>query len=153
LSTLRDNREKRLREIYGATDVELAYIKSIIQLKRQHARPEITFDQQPSEILDSWLFQGNWEQANDSIILESLSITHIVNVTDRISSDQSRQILHIPSRDSLSVDLSKSFHATNAFLGTCHQKGCRALVHCQRGVSRSSTIILANLMHYNNLHI
>jgi dual specificity MAP kinase phosphatase len=149
MSTLRDNREKRLRETCGATDAEIAYIKSIIQLKWQYARREATFHQQPSEILDSWLFQGNWKQANDSVILESLSITHIVNVTDRISFDKSRQILHIPSKDSLSVDLSKSFHETNAFLGSCHQQGCRALVHCQRGVSRSSTIILAYLMHYN----
>jgi protein-tyrosine phosphatase len=147
--TLRNNREKRLRETCGATDAELEYIRSIIQLKWQHPRLETLLHQQPSEILDSWLFQGNWEQANDSVILESLSITHIVNVTDRILIDQSRQILHIPSKDSLSVDLLKSFHATNAFLDTCHQQDCRALVHCQRGVSRSSTIILAYLMHYN----
>jgi hypothetical protein len=79
--TLRNNREKRLRETYGATDAELEYIRSIIQLKWQHPRLETILHQQPSEILDSWLFQGNWEQANNSVILESLSITHIVNVT------------------------------------------------------------------------
>jgi protein-tyrosine phosphatase len=146
--TLWNNCAKRLRETCGATDAELEYIKSIIQLKWQHSHRETILHRQPSEILDSWLFQGNWKQANDSAILESLSITHIVNITDGISFDQSRQILHIPSKDSLSVDLLKSFHATNAFLDTCHQQDCRALIHCHRGVSRSSTIILAYLMHY-----
>lgn len=144
-----NNREKRLREAYDATDAELAYIKSIIELKWQNPRREILVDQQPSEILDSWLFQGNWRQANDPLILDSLSITHIINVTDRISFDETRQILYIPCRDSLSVDLLKSFHATNSFLDACHQQDCRALVHCERGVSRSSTIILAYLIHHN----
>jgi protein-tyrosine phosphatase len=149
MSTRLNNREKRLRESCGATDAEVEYIKSVIELKRQRSRSETTLHQQPSQILDSWLFQGNLKQADDSVMLESLSITHIINVTDQISFDRSREILDIPSKDSLSIDLSKSFDTTNAFLDKCHHQGGRALVHCQRGVSRSSTIILAYLMHLN----
>ncbi|CAF1263476.1 unnamed protein product [Adineta steineri] len=148
-STLQNKREKRLREKGEATDTEIVYVNSMIQLKKQHSNRVTALHQQASDILDSWLFQGNWQHANDSVNLKSLSITHIINVTDKVLSNQSQQILHIPSRDSLSVDLLKSFHATNEFLDQCHQQGGRALVHCQRGVSRSSTIVIAYLMHYN----
>ena len=139
--------EIRLRESCGATDTELTYIKSIIQLKWRYNDLPRTLNQQPSEILDSWLFQGDWRHANDLVTLDSFSISHVINVADGSSLDQSRKILNIPSRDSLSVDLLKSFNETNTFLDECHQQNGRALVHCNRGVSRSSTIILAYLMH------
>jgi protein-tyrosine phosphatase len=149
MSTLQNTREKYLRETCEATDAELAYINSIIQLKRPYFGQHHTIsDSHPSEILDSWLFQGKWEQANDSNILQSLSITHIINASERILFDRSRQILHIPSKNGRLAELSKSFAATNAFLDECHQQGYRALVHCERGVSRSSTIILAYLMYH-----
>jgi hypothetical protein len=51
--TLGNNREKRLRGTCEATDAELEYIRSIIQLKWQHPRLETILHQQPSEILDS----------------------------------------------------------------------------------------------------
>jgi hypothetical protein len=148
MCTFRNTREKYLSENRAATDTELEHIKSIIQLKRLYPPQNTASDLPPSEILDSWLYQGNWRQANDSFILELLSITHIINVTDRILVDQSRQILHIPSKNGRLAELSESFHATNAFLDTCYQQGCRVLVHCERGVSRSSTIILAYLMYH-----
>ncbi|CAF4142204.1 unnamed protein product [Adineta steineri] len=149
MGTLQSKREKRLRETSEVTDTEIVYVKSMIQLKEQHSSRVTTLHQQASDILDSWLFQGNWQHANDSVYLKSLSITHIINVTDKVLLNQSQQILHIPGKDSFSVDLLKSFHATNEFLDQCHQQGGRALVHCHRGVSRSSTIVIAYLMHYN----
>ena len=148
MSTLQNNREKYLRETCGATDAELSYINSIKQLKRPYFNLPTPSYSQPSEILDSWLFQGDWKHANDSTILESLSITHIINVTDKTLPEQSRQILHISSKNGRSAELSESFHATNAFLDGCYQQNCRVLVHCERGVSRSSTIILAYLMYH-----
>ena len=148
MSTFQNNREKYLREACGATDAELAYIDSIKQLKRPYFRHNTASNSHPSEILNSWLFQGDWRHANDSVLLESLSITHIINVTDRVLSDRSRQILHIPSKNGRLAELSESFHETNAFLDKCREENCRVLVHCERGVSRSSTIILVYLMHY-----
>ncbi|CAF1335010.1 unnamed protein product [Adineta steineri] len=146
--TVKNTREKYLQETCRATDAELIYIDSIRQLRRLCPRSDTISNSQPSEILDSWLFQGNWEHANDSKILDSLSITHILNVTDKVLPDQSRQILHIRSKDGRSAELSAAFQETNTFLDTCHQQGGRVLVHCERGVSRSSTIILAFLMHH-----
>jgi protein-tyrosine phosphatase len=147
MSGLRSTREKYLREKHGATDTEMAYINSVLQLKHGLTREETTSYRQPSDILDSWLHQGNWEQANDSVLLNRLSITYIVNATDRTLFDPSRQVLQIASKDGVNADLSQSFDTTNSFLDKCHEENCRAFVHCNRGVSRSSTIVLAYLMY------
>ena len=148
MSNLRDHRHELLRGLYGATVDELAYIDSLIELRRKHPRRRTNDNSEPSQILDPWLYHGDWTQANNVKLLETLSITHIVNVTERSLLDQSRQILHIPSQNSLTADLLKSFHTTNTFLETCREQDDRVLVHCQRGVSRSSTIILAYLMYH-----
>ncbi|UJR16595.1 hypothetical protein I4U23_003495 [Adineta vaga] len=153
MSTLQNKREKFLRETYNATDGELAYIHSIVQLKQPYFGHKTSSNLQPSEILDSWLFQSDWQHANNSPLLDSLSITHIVNVTDKILVDQLREIHHVPSKNGRSAELSQSFQATNTFLDRCHQQGYRVLVHCERGVSRSSTIILAYLMHHKKWNV
>ena len=93
------------------------------------------------------MYQGSWKQGNDSVLLNRLSITHIVNVTERTLFDPSRQVLQIASEEGMHADLSQFFNTTNSFLDKCREEGCRAFVHCNRGVSRSSTIILAYLMH------
>jgi hypothetical protein len=145
----RSMRAKFLRETHLATDAELTYLDSILQLRRNRSSKDVELFWQVSDILDSWLFQGSWENANDSVLLNRISVTHIVNVTDMNLFDPSRQVLNIPSKDGLVADLSKFFNETNVFLDACHAQGCRALVNCRRGISRSSTIILAYLMHRN----
>ncbi|CAF1247424.1 unnamed protein product, partial [Rotaria sordida] len=90
----RVTREKFLRETHAATDTEVAYLDSVYQLRHER-RGDTRSYWQPSEILDSWLFQGTWEQANDSVLLNRLAITHIVNVTDKKLHESSRQVLHI----------------------------------------------------------
>jgi len=148
MHAVQSNREKHLREKCHATDDEIAQINSIVQLKKQYFNRPVSSNDQPSEILDSWLFQGDWKHATNPVLLDSLSITHILNVTDQILLDQSRQILHIPSENGRSANLTESFHQSNEFLDRCRTNNRRVLVHCERGVSRSSTIILAYLMYH-----
>jgi hypothetical protein len=92
MSTFQDKRKQYLREACAVIDTELAHIDSIKIFLVPYFGRSTPSNSQPFEILDSWLFQGNWKHANDSVILESLSITHIINVTDRVLSDQSLQV-------------------------------------------------------------
>ncbi|CAF1077930.1 unnamed protein product [Adineta ricciae] len=148
MAASQNKREQYLRENCNATEAELAYIQSIVQLKQPYFGRAIPSSSRPSEILDSWLYHGNWQQANNSTLLDSLSITHIVNATDKTLVDQLREIHHISSKNGRLAELSPFFQSTNEFLDKCHEQGCRVLVHCERGVSRSSTIVLAYLMHH-----
>lgn len=148
MNQLKNTREKYIRDTFQATDAEVAYIHSLKQLRRSYPCSNSTCNAQPSDILDSWLFQGGWKHATDPTILQSLSITHIINVTESILPEQSQEILHIPTKNGRLAELSKCFDTTNRFLDACYQHGHRVLVHCERGVSRSSTIVLAYLIHH-----
>ncbi|CAF1152773.1 unnamed protein product [Rotaria magnacalcarata] len=142
-------RHQFLREQHEANDAELIYLDRIYDLRHKQ-RENANSHRELSEILDLWLYQGNWEEANDLVLLDRLAISHIVNVTSYTINDSSRRILHISSREGRSADLLESFNTTNSFLDKCREQGQRTLVHCNRGVSRSSTIVLAYLMYHKN---
>jgi protein-tyrosine phosphatase len=55
-------------------------------------------------------------------------------------------VLWINVNDELQADIKKYFDETNQFLYNCKEKNEKVLVHCQMGISRSSSIVLAYLM-------
>lgn len=61
------------------------------------------------------------------------------------------QVLRIVINDDPSEDISRYFYETNRFIAENLAEGRNVLVHCQQGISRSSTIVIAFLMAF--LHI
>jgi protein-tyrosine phosphatase len=135
-----------------ATSEEIDYLKHLYalkskpredtQIKRQGAR-------KPSLIIDSFLYHGDLGHAQNMNLLNELGIQHIINVCDfPLGKDivEHFNVLWIHINDELGVDIRKHFETTNSFLHTCKQKGEKVLVHCQMGISRSSSIILAYLI-------
>ena len=55
-------------------------------------------------------------------------------------------VLWINLNDDYRVNIKNHFEEANQFLHDCKQKNEKVLVHCQVGISRSSSIVLAYLM-------
>lgn len=102
----------------------------------------------PSLILENHLYLGRGDQATNEKIVSDLRLTHVVNIgsehaspfTDRV------QYLNIKLDDNPSSDLKIYFAKACQFMSEALAAGGRTLVHCNLGVSRSSTIVIAYLM-------
>jgi len=134
-----------------ATNEEIDYLKQLrlIQLQPRDAQLKKPKYQFPSMIIDDFLYHGTIEQARNVNLLETLNIRHIINISDiRLRQDivNKYKVLWIDLQDDVDVNIREHFDRTNEFLHTCRSKNQRVLVHCRKGVSRSSSIVLAYLL-------
>ena len=144
--------EGYLRQSFKSTDDELLYLKKILEL-RLKKRPPLPIEQNgyssPSIVIDDFLYHGDFTQASNIGLLNKLSIRHIVSVCELpLSTTITEQcnVLRIDLHDEIQADVKQYFEQTNEFLLQCKQKNEKVLVHCQMGISRSSSIVLAYLM-------
>ncbi|CAF0842930.1 unnamed protein product [Rotaria sordida] len=107
----------------------------------------------PSVVLDNQLYLGTGHQATNWKVVRDLKITHIINIsiehhcvfTDKI------KYLHLELEDMEDVLLKDRFDETIHFMEAAFQNSSsRILVHCNLGISRSTTILLAYLMKTYN---
>ncbi len=133
----------------NATDEELNYIDLL--LKRQWTKQLFIRrdDYRLSTIIDGFLYQSNRNDATNMKLLQQYNIRRIISVCNCAPSRIIRDnfdVLWINVNDDLNTDLRSYFEKTNEFLHSARKNKERALVHCQAGSSRSSTIVLAYLM-------
>ncbi|CAF1202758.1 unnamed protein product [Rotaria sordida] len=107
-------------------------------------------------IIDDFLYQGDYDHASNTKILKELDIGHIISICDYPLGKNmfdSYNVLWIKVDDMPYTKIRQYFDQTNEFLRACRNKNQRVLVHCQVGISRSSSIVLAYLLkyHHNNL--
>ncbi|XP_058016588.1 dual specificity protein phosphatase 10-like isoform X1 [Ahaetulla prasina] len=99
-----------------------------------------------------FLYLGNERDAQNLEILLHLNVGHVLNVTTHLPlyhADSGR--LHykrLPATDNNRQDLRQYFEEAFEFIEEAHQSGKGVLVHCQAGVSRSATIVIAYLMKH-----
>ena len=144
--------EEHLRRLLNATDDELVYLKKILDLRTQKRKP-LSPDRSgygsPSIVIDNFLYHGDLNQASNIGLLNSLGIRHIISVCDysleKHITDKCN-VLWINLSDDMEADAKQYFDQTNQFLFKCKQENEKVLVHCQMGISRSSSVILAYLM-------
>lgn len=106
----------------------------------------------PSTIIPRLLL-GNEAASKDSSRLASEQVTHILNATSTLPNHFENtgmiQYLRIPVEDSLAADLGshldKAVDWMAAVLSDPFAPGA-VLVHCQQGISRSATLVIAFLM-------
>jgi hypothetical protein len=100
-----------------------------------------------SKVIDS-LYISAYPFARNLSRLRDTGITHIINMAyeypDVFPSDFT--YLHILAKDTLSERLGSTFHEIAAFVANATAHGGRTLVHCQEGISRSATAVLACLI-------
>jgi len=147
-----DSMKDELRRVHNATDDELIYLEKILSLrmkKREALSQECNGHAYPSVIIDNFLFHGDLRQASNLNILKRFNIQHIVNICDHElnqSIKDNLNILWIHFYDEMQEDIKQHFERTNQFLHECQLKNEKVLVHCQMGISRSSSIVLAYLI-------
>ncbi|CAF0867920.1 unnamed protein product, partial [Adineta ricciae] len=147
-----------LASVWCPTEEELRRLKEIYEIEPRGIAFERFLrsgsEEEPSLVLDGFLFLGNLQNGSNGAVLERLKITHIINVSEtdvRNKLHPNRfHIVHIPMGDDVQTDIRKHFDSTNELLHNYYLQGQRCLVHCAAGVSRSVTIVLAYLMRYHH---
>eukprot|EP00466_Bigelowiella_natans_P003345 jgi/Bigna1/142724/aug1.72_g17432 len=111
-------------------------------------------DDDYAKVID-YLFIGSKTVARDKEKLLSLGITHVVNCTverseggchNYFENEPLFQYMRCPVQDSDAASLKDYFDKVVPFVDAAREKGHGVLIHCQQGVSRSSTITIAYLM-------
>lgn len=153
-----DHNEIRvMKELEGCYDTETYILSSGFQsfeqlypfLCSQHEKVDFKSIQvYPSIILDEQLYQGRGDQATNLKVVTDLQITHVINITTEHASafPEKIQYLTLKLDDVSQTQLIKHFDKTTNFLKSAIYNGGRVLVHCNLGVSRSSTISIAYLI-------
>ncbi|CAF3832273.1 unnamed protein product [Rotaria magnacalcarata] len=107
----------------------------------------------PSVVIDNQLYLGTGHQATNWKVIRDLKLTHIINISvehqcvfpDKI------KYLHLQLEDMEDVLLKDRFDETIRFMDSAFQNPSnRILVHCNLGISRSTTLILSYLMKTYN---
>lgn len=141
-----------LKENFNATPEELDDLENLVQLRVKFLQSQTvtrTLYGTPSVVLDDFLYHGDLGHASNMKLLKELGIRHIISVIECELDAPIKEHFHvrwININDELRADIKKYFHETNEFLNQCKEKNEKVLVHCQMGISRSSSIVLAYLM-------
>ncbi|XP_054250213.1 serine/threonine/tyrosine-interacting-like protein 1 [Indicator indicator] len=106
------------------------------------------FQPYPVEILPGKLYLGNFKQACEQQILKDLKIKAQVNLSEQPAAllAEGDKHLHIAVPDSLEANLFSSFATICHFIDAQLAHGA-VLVFSSLGISRSSTVAMAYLMH------
>eukprot|EP00026_Physarum_polycephalum_P018901 Phypoly_transcript_20684.p1 GENE.Phypoly_transcript_20684~~Phypoly_transcript_20684.p1 ORF type:complete len:169 (+),score=10.05 Phypoly_transcript_20684:116-622(+) len=93
------------------------------------------------------LFLGSQEAGLDLISLQEKGVTHVLAVGSCLEMPYPQELKyhHIDLHDFRSSNLISHFHTCSKFIDEGIQAG-GVLVHCQMGISRSSTVVIAYLM-------
>ncbi|KAJ3442134.1 dual-specificity protein phosphatase sdp1-related [Anaeramoeba flamelloides] len=113
----------------------------------------IPYWQYPSIIIENFLFLGGYQAQKTNIIVHSFDIQYILSVCERDDPDNTDELKNngvvikkFPILDIASFDILNYFEEICSFITKAKEKKKRILVHCQAGLSRSPTCVIAWLM-------
>ncbi|PVZ96481.1 hypothetical protein BB558_007632 [Smittium angustum] len=109
----------------------------------------------PAQITED-LYLGNEYQARNVSLLKKLNIKYVLNLAKEVQGPMSHmensEIRYKHHRwDHAEDDISNFFESCFEFIDEAISSNCNVLVHCQLGVSRSATLVIAYIMHSKKL--
>lgn len=114
---------------------------------------------EPTLIVQPYLYLGSAHAVHNVPVLEHLGITHVLNVSAEspvpdASTRAGRKIVtkHIMADDTDLYNMRYHFDEAFAFIDEGRRHG-NVFVHCDRGQSRAPTIVVAYLMHRYRLSL
>ncbi|KAM4721995.1 uncharacterized protein WCC33_008257 [Rhinophrynus dorsalis] len=127
--------------------------ESILQAEVATA-PPLSPDLEKAELspILPFLFLGNERDAQDLSRMVTLNIGHVLNVTTHLPlyhvESGALRYKRLPATDNSKQDLRQYFEEAFEFIEEAQQEGKGVLIHCQAGVSRSATVVIAYLMKH-----
>lgn len=94
------------------------------------------------------IFLGNIKSSTNASILKENNITHIINCasTDYPSTNSNISYFDIPISDDTTSSITPYLSKACEFIEKCIEQKGKVLVHCEEGISRSSSVIIAYLI-------
>eukprot|EP01029_Cantina_marsupialis_P015530 TRINITY_DN3402_c0_g1_i1.p1 TRINITY_DN3402_c0_g1~~TRINITY_DN3402_c0_g1_i1.p1 ORF type:complete len:669 (-),score=161.18 TRINITY_DN3402_c0_g1_i1:157-2163(-) len=97
--------------------------------------------------VNEFVYVGDAESALISDEMKQRGITHVLNVGKSQSIPSTGfKYLRIPMRDISTEDITRAMYPCLSFIEECRAAGGKVLVHCEKGISRSPTVVLMYLM-------
>lgn len=109
--------------------------------------PDIRLDLQVGEIMPG-LLQGSQDVAAEWDLLKQHNVTHVLNIACYVRNYFPDRIkyLNLPLYDNPNFHIVPFFKPAIDFINEARDSGGCILVHCNAGVSRAATIVIAYLM-------
>ncbi|CAB3994465.1 serine threonine tyrosine-interacting 1 [Paramuricea clavata] len=132
---------------FEAFNKQYPFLCSSIHITNEQERKKY-LQAYPSEIVEGKLYQGRGDQATNKTVVKNLKVTHIVNVCTEHRNAFPEEItyLSIDVEDLNSSCLKLYFRRCCDFIRNAFDEDGCVLVHCNLGMSRSSTMSLCYLM-------
>ncbi|KAK7088766.1 serine/threonine/tyrosine-interacting-like protein 1 [Littorina saxatilis] len=108
----------------------------------------------PVEILQGFLYLGNWRQGNAAYIQKDLKIKAHVNVcveAETFFKEPGPEHLHIQVQDSNDADLFSHFEKACSFIDGHSEENRAVLVFDNLGISRAATVVIAYIMKHQKV--
>ncbi|KAJ5077001.1 dual specificity phosphatase [Anaeramoeba ignava] len=112
----------------------------------------------PSEIIKDFLYLGDYRGASNLFVLQTLKISRILNCCDECENVYENdpkigiKYFKIPVDDKPSEPLNQFFEKAYDWIEEARNLNERVLVHCQMGISRSSSVVISYIMKKNSLN-
>ena len=103
----------------------------------------------PSKIFN-WLYLGSYQNACNNNDLKDLKINYILNCAAECQNKNYPEIIYFKAKinDFPNFNISLFFNKTNEFINKAKLSGKNILIHCQLGISRSTTCLITYMIKY-----
>ena len=130
--------------------VQNKVICSLCQREIDYYRYKSHFNSHPSKIFN-WLYLGSFRNACNIKDLKDLKINYILNCAIECENNNlplDITCYHAKINDFPNFQINTFFDKTNSFINKAKLSGGNILIHCQLGISRSTTCLIAYMIKY-----